>query len=48
MKMVMPFPVPAVVLLDIPRFIGNSMGGEKTFRLGAEASAISNKDHYTL
>ena len=44
MKMIMPFLVPAMVLLDIPRFIRNSMSGEKTFRLGAVASAIGNKN----
>ncbi len=44
MKMIMPFLVPAMFLLDIPRFIGNSMCGEITFRLGTEASAVGNKD----
>lgn len=47
-KMIIPFTVPAVVLLDVSCLIGDSMCGEKTFRLGAEASAIGNKDHNPL
>jgi len=43
-KVVVPFTVKTVILLNIPCFKKDVTCGEKTFRLGTVASAISYKD----
>ena len=45
MKVIMPFTVKAVFMLNIACLKGDFAFGEKTFHLCAVSSAISNKDH---
>lgn len=48
MKVIMPFMIPAILFLNVPQFKGDRAYGEKTFRLGAVASAISDKYHNSI
>lgn len=48
MKVVVPFAIPAVLLLDITNFNAYAALGEKTFHPGAITSAVGYKNNNPL